>query len=292
MPTAKIIKLSAFRLNPPADRTAEEVGALWRRARRSLVESVQYALIAGRKLIAKKRELSHGAWLPWLEKNAEVLGFADPARSAQRLMRAARKYDAGVVFDPNQALTISREIYGHTAFMRGREAIDDGNEWYTPLQYLSHARRVLGAFDLDPATSRHAQRNVRAARYFTLKEDGLKQPWHGRVWLNPPYAQPAVAAFVNKLVAEWGAGHVTAGIMLTHNFSDTAWFQQAAAAADALCFSTRRVPFVHQTGGAHPEPRQGQTFFYFGGDVQRFAAEFSAVGSIMLPWRPAGGAGR
>jgi len=113
MPTAEIIRLSAFRRGPPADRTAEEVGVVWLRAQRSLALSVQYALVAGRKLIAKKQELGPGAWLPWLEANAAVMGFADPARSAQRLMRAARKYDAREVSDPHQALIIFQEIHGH-----------------------------------------------------------------------------------------------------------------------------------------------------------------------------------
>ena len=40
----------------------------------------------------------------------------------------------------------------------------------------------------------------------------------------------------------------TTAIMLTHNYSDTAWFQDAAALADAICFTRGRVRFVDPDG--------------------------------------------
>jgi hypothetical protein len=47
---------------------------------------------------------------------------------------------------------------------------------------------------------------VQAIGYFTKEDDGLEHDWRGRVWLNPPYAQPAIAQFVSKMVAERRAG--------------------------------------------------------------------------------------
>ena len=76
------------------------------------------------------------------------------------------------------------------------------------------ARSVLGEIDLDPATHEKAQEIVKATQYFTKEDDGLKHDWHGRVWLNPPYAQPLIAQFVSKMCAERQAGRVTAAIML------------------------------------------------------------------------------
>ena len=115
------------------------------------------------------------------------------------------------------------------------------NEWYTPTEFLEAAREVLGGFDLDPASSIAAQKKVKASQYFDKERDGLAVPWRGRVWLNPPYSQPAIGEFVSKLVAELHAGHVAAAVMLTHNYTDAAWFHEAARGASSGS-SARRGP--------------------------------------------------
>jgi DNA N-6-adenine-methyltransferase (Dam) len=62
------------------------------------------------------------------------------------------------------------------------------NQWFTPPEYLAAARQVMGGIDLDPATHPAAQQTIAADRFFTPKENGLLQEWHGRIWLNPPYS--------------------------------------------------------------------------------------------------------
>jgi phage N-6-adenine-methyltransferase len=155
-------------------------------------------------------------------------------------------------------------------------------EWYTPAEYVAAARDVLGAIDLDPASSEAAQRTVQAARYFSKQDDGLTHEWHGRIWLNPPYAAPLLSYFVDKLIAEYQARRTTAALLLTHNFSDSAWFHSAARVASAVCFTRRRIAFIHALGKGSA-PTQGQTFFYFGADVATFARRFSRHGLLMAP---------
>src|SRR6266567_8413556 len=70
------------------------------------------------------------------------------------------------------------------------------DEWFTPVEIIEAVRDVLGTIDLDPASCDEAQETVQATRYFTAENDGLKQEWAGRVWLNPPFSHPLNIHFV------------------------------------------------------------------------------------------------
>ena len=64
------------------------------------------------------------------------------------------------------------------AFDRSTGKVD----WLTPPKII----RALGPFDLDPCSP--IKRPWPTARqHYTLEDNGLLKPWHGRVWLNPPY---------------------------------------------------------------------------------------------------------
>jgi phage N-6-adenine-methyltransferase len=156
------------------------------------------------------------------------------------------------------------------------------NEWQTPVDVIERARRVLGAIDLDPASSASAQERVKAARFHTIEDDGLAHEWHGRVFLNPPYMQPEIEQFVDKLLEELASGRATAAIMLTHNSTDTAWFHRAERVAPLICFTRGRIPFESPTKD-RAAPVQGQAIFYFGGSGDRFTSEFAEIGFIRWP---------
>ncbi len=155
------------------------------------------------------------------------------------------------------------------AWRQTRPSCTGENEWFTPAQYIEAARLVLEEIDLDPASNEIAQRTIKAAKFFTIKDDGLKQPWAGRVWLNPPYSQPQIGEFVGKLVGEYASRSVTAAILLTHNYTDTAWFHTAERPAALVCFTRGRIKFV-DSDGLECAPTQGQAFFYFGDAAEKF----------------------
>lgn len=153
------------------------------------------------------------------------------------------------------------------------------NEWYTPSQYIEAARKVMGGIDLDPATGPKAQEWIQAATFYTRADDGLMKPWAGKVWLNPPYSQPEIFQFCEKLVAELSAGNVTEAVLLTHNYTDTAWFHLAESIAALICFTRGRIKFVNEDG-EECAPTQGQAFFYYGENAERFREVFHDFGFV------------
>ena len=157
----------------------------------------------------------------------------------------------------------------------------ESSEWYTPEQYIEAARAAMGGIDLDPASSELAQKTVRAGEFLTIDDDGLTREWRGRVWLNPPYAQPAIHHFMQKTVDEYTSGRVTECIALTHNYTDTQWFHIAAKEAAAICFTRGRIGFVSPEG-RKAAPTQGQAFFYFGNRCAEFAEAFGGFGFVMV----------
>jgi hypothetical protein len=154
-------------------------------------------------------------------------------------------------------------------------------EWFTPSVYIEKARRVLGGFDLDPASCALAQEVVQARRFFTAEDDGLTRDWAGAVWLNPPYAGKLIAAFAAKMLDQIACWNVTSAIMLTNGYTETSWFHNLTRACNALCLTRGRIKF-ESPHGEKCAPTNGQCFFYFGADRQRFLTEFGDVGTILV----------
>lgn len=151
------------------------------------------------------------------------------------------------------------------------------NEWYTPQRYIDLAREVLGEIDLDPASCAFANETVKARLFFSEDNDGLTKPWHGRVWMNPPYSADLVSKFADKFVDEYNDGNVTEGIVLVNNATETAWFANLVSAATAVCFPHGRIRY-QSPNRESLAPLQGQAFLYFGENGDKFLQVFSEIG--------------
>jgi hypothetical protein len=157
-------------------------------------------------------------------------------------------------------------------------------EWYTPAEVLGAVTEVLGDIDLDPCSNSHEQPNVPATHLYTRADYGLLQPWAGRVYLNPPYGE-AVRQWVDRLVQEVAAGHVSEGILLVKAATDTEWFDTLWDHATRLCFWHGRLTFSgpEAAGDCAPFP---SVLAYFGPRPERFEEVFSRFGAVAECWWP------
>ena len=267
------------------DGDAIAIGDLYARSRasfiESVIESVETLIECGRRLTEKKASpsIAHGEWLPWLEANAGVLGFAE-ARTAQRLMKAAKANASSTSYlDGPTALKLSRQMWGNKGEGNHLAQGTGENEWYTPEEYIAPARTVLSNIELDPCSTAEADEVVRAQRFYTLEDDGLSKEWAGKVWMNPPYAGDLIGKFAAKLCRHYSAGDVSAAVVLVNNATETAWFQDMAGYASAICFPRKRVQFWSPRGEA-AAPLQGQALIYLGDNVPVFRDCFEHIGLI------------
>ena len=94
-----------------------------------------------------------------------------------------------------------------------RPCVHDGNdEWYTPASVVGAARAVMGRIDLDPASNAEANETVKAKTIYTVEDDGLTQPWSGRVFLNPPFSAQVKRAFCDRLRESFASGDVSQAV--------------------------------------------------------------------------------
>lgn len=215
----------------------------------------------------------------------EDLGLTKNDIFRAKIIRDAEEASPGIVRESLDALmgagheptkaALGREINTRLASFSG------DNEWYTPARYVDMAREVMGTIDTDPASNPTAQRTVRAATYYTAETNGLDKEWHGKVWMNPPYSNPEVQQFAEKVIAEYQSGRVTEAIVLTNNSADTGWHRAMQDACTRYCTATGRIRFESPTRQGN-SPAMGQSFFYFGDNPERFKEVFSAIGNV---WR-------
>lgn len=236
----------------------------------------------GRALL-KEREAHGGKQLPHGRLD-EVCGATGKSRSEiQYRVQLADKYRteeevSTVVGTLGSWTAIRDELTGsdkpHVSRNTGQ------SEWHTPPEYIAAARGFMGGIDLDPATSEAANRIVEAGQIFTLADDGLAQTWHGRVWMNPPYASDLIQEFISKLCQHVDAGDVPIACVLVNNATETQWFQELASRAHTICFPASRVRFLDPEGNPGA-PLQGQGIFGIGGERADFENHFGGFGTMV-----------
>jgi DNA N-6-adenine-methyltransferase (Dam) len=176
------------------------------------------------------------------------------------------------------------EITVHAAYKAATVHVGQNsgdNEWYTPPDYIAAARATMGGIDCDPASSEIANKTVAATVFFTKDDDGLSKKWSGRVWMNPPYAQPLMGQFAESVSAKFETGEINQACILCNNATETKWFNRMARIASAICFPEGRIKFL-DANGKPGAPLQGQAIIYLGENVPEFMRDFSGFGFVLI----------
>lgn len=111
------------------------------------------------------------------------------------------------------------------------------DEWLTPPNII----RALGEFDLDPCAPITRPWEM-AKKHYTINDNGLYQPWDGRVWCNPPYGNQTFD-WMRRCAEHGNAVALIFARTETRGFFDEIWKK-----ADAIFFLKGRLAFYHANG--------------------------------------------
>jgi phage N-6-adenine-methyltransferase len=115
-------------------------------------------------------------------------------------------------------------------------------EWETP-QHLFDIINKNFNFTLDVCASIN---NHKCSNYFTIKENGLIQSWHGNCWMNPPYGRE----IINWMKKAYEESQNTAKVIcLVPARTDTKWWFNYAMKGQIL-FIRGRLKFGGQKNSA------------------------------------------
>lgn len=248
--------------------------------------------------LAKKRQLSklkQGATAPVRELIPERENDVTkrPRTQAAEIVGVNDRYVTDAKRIQKEAPHLLPEIKaGHTTITQAINTLKGGkshekfisaktDEHYTPKDILDAVVECMGAIDLDPCSNSRKKPNVPASSHFTAEENGLKQEWHGRIFINPPFSETKL--FLEKLIQEMEAGRTTEAISLTKADVRTSWFQLLWQHAAAVCFVNGYTKFI----GNDNASTFGVALAYYGENVDKFYYSFhETIGTcvqIMIP---------
>lgn len=145
------------------------------------------------------------------------------------------------------------------------------DEWLTPPEIV----RACGQFDLDPCAPIVRPWDT-AARHFTVEDDGLSQPWAGRVWCNPPFGREAIK-WLRRMVEHGNGIALIPARTETVMFYETVW-----GAADAVLFIQGR-PHFHYVDGRRAAANSGAPICLVAYGLHNVAALASSGLGIVVP---------
>jgi hypothetical protein len=138
------------------------------------------------------------------------------------------------------------------------KCVGETDEWFTPPEIFGALKLM---FDLDPCQPNDGRAflSVPCRHFLTACDDGLAQPWHGLVWMNPPFgARNGVVPWLRKFFTHGN------GIGLVAARTSAGWFQDWMPMAGALLFPRGKTKFIRSDGSVGKSPGTGVVLFSSG----------------------------
>ncbi len=133
-------------------------------------------------------------------------------------------------------------------------------EWYTPKWVFDKLKAAgVPAFDCDPAYPEMDLPWHRPQTVYRKADDGLKKPWLGTVWLNPPYGR-GIEQWTKRASTLCCADLL---IALLPSRTDSRWWHDCAATAVAGFILPSRIAFCDARGRPQRGNTVGSTLFVF-----------------------------
>lgn len=154
------------------------------------------------------------------------------------------------------------------------------NDWLTP-PWITEA---LGPFDMDPCAS--ANRSWDIARInISPPANGLRVPWRGTIWLNPPYGRETWD-WLTRL-ADARDNNQAVGIALIFARTETIGFQASIwERANAILFIDGRLKFWRPGVGEDKRSNAGapSALVAYGEDMVNRLRESGIAGRLVTSW--------
>lgn len=184
----------------------------------------------------------------------------------------------------------------------------DTNEWYTPQGVAMAASLVMDGIELDPASSEKANESIKAERFYTRADDGLKKSWKARsVWLNPPYGkyrgESNQGRWSHRLVYEYQQGSFQYATLLVGAYWGYVWFTQLIKLSSIaygrcgeeilspdwaepfpmppMCLTFDLLRFKQSGNSETGKAKTGSAIFFYGQNLTGFRREFSRFGFVI-----------
>lgn len=164
-------------------------------------------------------------------------------------------------------------------------------EFYTPPKYRKaalHYWSLLGirGIDLDPATP--PSNPMKARRFFTEKDDGLRQRWfkgpdEQSTWVNPPYGRQ-----IRKWVAKIGeealksSRHKLVALLPGQRFEQAYWQRSLFnPALTAIVCVRKRISFIGPDGREQKGNPYGSFIYLYNGTYEAVRKAFRTIGMVL-----------